>query len=485
MKKFLLAMLVLIVGTFALPTTSFALECDAGYISDGTSCIPAKFSVTTTTNGIAANGTFQFYISAQGTFYVDCGDGGVLSGTGASGTTITKGDTTNTLYACTYGTAGTKTIMFGGEADNYNTSTSTAAISFYKSSGGTQKKIASVSGNMSAVFPYKTGNTATGAQPRFYQTFYSASNLTDISGTLFSGYTTGAEAMFNYTFSGCTSLTTIPSNLFSGITTGASSMFYYTFYGCTSLTTIPSNLFSGITTGAERMFQYTFENCTSLTTIPSNLFSGITTGAYGMFQHTFEACTSLTTIPDGLFSGITTGATYMFYYTFSFCTSLTTLPSNLFSGITTGAERMFQQTFQSCTNLAGYIPPTTFAGLIANGHPTATVMWLDAFAGTKLATSCPAHTTQYITGYEGSGSTTWNGKVSCTETCPAGITTLRTSTGLIFPLFKDKLTTPALNIKFENNQICYANLEPGTASNTLNFKPPAGATYHAVPATTN
>ena len=319
----------------------------------------------------------------------------------------------------------------------------------------------------------------------FLSTFQNCTSLTTIPDGLFSGITTGVNSMFSYTFSYCTALTTIPSNLFSGITTGANYMFQYTFFGCTALTTIPSNLFSGITTGAERMFQYTFENCTSLTTIPSNLFSGITTGAYGMFQHTFEACTSLTTIPDGLFSGITTGATYMFYYTFSFCTSLTTLPSNLFSGITTGAERMFQQTFQSCTNLAGYIPPTTFAGLIANGHPTATVMWLDAFAGTKLATSCPAHTTQYITGYEGSGSTTWNGKVSCTETCPAGITTLRTSTGLIFPLFKDKLTTPALNIKFENNQICYANLEPGTASNTLNFKPPAGATYHAVPATTN
>jgi hypothetical protein len=192
--------------------------------------------------------------------------------------------------------------------------------------------------------------------------------------------------MFNATFSSCTGLTSIPAGLFSGITTGATYMFYSTFYGCTGLTSIPADLFSGITTGASYMFYQTFDGCTGLTTIPAGLFSGITTGATNMFRLTFYKCTGLQSIPAGLFSGITTGASSMFYYT-----------------------------FDGCTNLSGYIPPSTFAGLIANGSPTATNMWADTFTSTKLATSCPAGTVQYMTGYEGTGTTTWNGKVSCVE----------------------------------------------------------------------
>ena len=104
----------------------------------------------------------------------------------------------------------------------------------------------------------------------------------------------------------------------------------------------------------------------------------------------------------------------MFYSTFQFCTGLTSIPATLFSGITTGAERMFYQTFYGCTNITGYIPPSTFAGLIANNHPTANYMWDGTFYNTQLATSCPAGTMQYETGYEGTTTaTTWNGKVSC------------------------------------------------------------------------
>ena len=170
----------------------------------------------------------------------------------------------------------------------------------------------------------------------------------------------------------------------------------------------------------------------------------------------------------------------MFNGTFSNCTALTTIPTGLFSGITTGANGMFVATFSGCTNLGSYIPPTTFAGLIAAGAPQVN-MWTDTFGNTQLVTSCPNGTAQYVTGYENS----WAGKVSCAENCPANNTTLRTSTGLIFPLYGEKLTTPALNIKFENDQICYAELRPGTASDTLNFSVPGGATYHAVPTTAN
>jgi len=138
-----------------------------------------------------------------------------------------------------------------------------------------------------------------------------------------------------------------------------------------------------------------------------------------MFRATFESCNSLKTIPSDLFSGLTIGQESMFRATFFACTGLTSIPENLFSGIITAAESMFYQTFDGCTNLSGYIPPSTFAGLIANGSPTATSMWGNTFNSTKLATSCPAGTVQFVTGYKSS----WNGKVSCVDEnliCNAG-----------------------------------------------------------------
>ena len=134
-------------------------EIDLG---DGT-CVETKFSVTTTNLSVGTE--FRFYMSASGTFYIDCGAGGELSGIGVDGMLVERTDTTEALYTCTYATAGIKTIRFAGTATGYNTSTSTAAISFYKVSGGIQDKIISVSGNLASMFP-KLNASATGGQPR-------------------------------------------------------------------------------------------------------------------------------------------------------------------------------------------------------------------------------------------------------------------------------------------------------------------------------
>ncbi len=328
------------------------------------------------------------------------------------------------------------------------------------------------------------------ARQMFEMTFYGCTGLTgSIPENLFSGVSGAALYMFRSTFSGCTGLTgSIPGNLFSGVSGAADEMFEMTFKDCTGLTSIGDGLFSGVTIGGvEGLFNSTFAGCTSLTSIPEGLFSGITTGATNMFSATFSGCTSLTSIPEGLFSGITTGAYSMFSSTFYGCTSLTSIPADLFSGITTGAQRMFVHTFSNCTSLSGYIPPTTFAGLIANGSPNMENMWARSFFGTQLWTSCPCGMKQYITGYEDY----WDGKVSCepdpdnpcVTTCTAGATRLMTSHGPKFPLYNEKTTTPAVNIQFGNSQICYIPLESGTGgANTLNFKY-NNQTYHANPVT--
>jgi len=373
-------------------TNACPWSCNSGYVSNGTSCDTGKFSVTTTSDTTS----FSFSMNATGTFYVNCGDGGTLSGTGVSGEMFTRNDYTITTYTCTWPSAGAHTIRFNGTATGYSTSANFGSLSFGIYQYGTAEKVASVNGSFSAILP-QLGNS-NGQYPRFYGTFSGATNLSSISDTLFTGLT-GGERMFASTFSNCVGLTSIPSGLFKDVTTSATKMFEQTFYGCTGLTS------SGI---------------------PAGLFSGITSGAEYMFSTTFSGCTGLTSIPDGLFSTITTGADYMFYKTFYSCTGLTAIPERLFSGITTAATYMFNYTFSGCTNLSSYIPPSTFAGLVTHDHPTATGMWSYAFKDTNLLTSCPAGMKQYITMYEGSTTNSWNGKVSC-EPCAAG--TYKASSG--------------------------------------------------------
>ena len=233
--------------------------------------------------------------------------------------------------------------------------------------------------------------------------------LTTIAGTLFRGLR-GGSYMFDRTFSDCNKLTDIPYDLFSTISLGSEGMFSYTFSGCKKLAEIPFNLFKAFSLdGATRMFSHTFSDCTGLNFIP-NLFTDIASGADYLFESTFGGCSGLADIPSGLFgTRITAGAEGMFDGTFNNCTSLINLPENLFKYITTAATNLFQDTFNHATNLSGYIPKTTFAGLISAGHPTATGMWRRTFHQTNIATTCPTGTSQYITGYESD----WNNMVSC------------------------------------------------------------------------
>ncbi|MBQ7056156.1 MAG: hypothetical protein IJN91_04475 [Alphaproteobacteria bacterium] len=241
-----------------------------------------KFFITTTSNTTS----FSFSISAAGEFYVDWGDG--------TRNKITRTNTQNLGYSHNYSTAGTYTIKIGGKATAYNTSTTYAAISFY--ANYSQTEIASIDGSLGAIF----GTLADGSQPRFYWTFYNASNMTgSIPSDLFAGIS-GAPAsyMFDSTFYGCSGLTSIPENLFAGISGApASNMFHSTFYSCRGLTSIPENLFGSISGTAQNgMFYMTFGYCPSLTG-PSARING---------QYLYEIWPSATSYQvGGMYSGAT------------------------------------------------------------------------------------------------------------------------------------------------------------------------------------
>ena len=296
-------------------TGSLAKTCPVGtakYItgyesswSTHVSCAP--FVVTTTS--LSANDTISFTISAAGTFEVNCGVGGTLtsSANDVSGNTITRNDTTVATYTCTYSTAGTKTIAFSGVATGYNSSNA-AAISF---STASKTSVASVSGDLSAVFPTLTSAiTGASTNPSFTSTFRQCTNLTSISENLFSHITTGASEMFAGTFDSCTGLTSIPSGLFANITNGEEAMFFETFSACTGLTSLPERLFANITTGDYMTFNGTFGYCTGLTGyIPPSMFSGLINesdptqsvdadGSLSMMGDIFVNCTNLATSCD-------------------------------------------------------------------------------------------------------------------------------------------------------------------------------------------
>lgn len=73
----------------------------------------------------------------------------------------------------------------------------------------------------------------------------------------------------------------------------------------------------------------------------------------------------------------------------------------------------------------------------------------------------------------------YTGAGTCASLCSLGITKLRTSTGLVLPLWSNKQTTPSVNIGY-NDGVCYINLETGPGgTNTLNVRY-NDTTYHAV-----
>ena len=80
-------------ATFTMPAAD--VTCTAQWFA-------APFSLTTTSLS-SGDTTFQFFLSAAGEFYVDCGTDGVLSGpsgSGVSGNTITRNNTSG--YAPKY-----------------------------------------------------------------------------------------------------------------------------------------------------------------------------------------------------------------------------------------------------------------------------------------------------------------------------------------------------------------------------------------------
>ena len=144
---------------------------------------------------------------------------------------------------------------------------------------------------------------------------------------------------------------------------------------------------------------------------------------------------------------------------------------------------MFLGTFSFCSELSGYVPKNIFENITSTGTSGTNGM----FEETNLYTECPCGSMSAETGW---GATLVDGRAVCQANpaehiyndvcvgdCAAGITKIKTSTGLEFPLFDTKPTTPALHIQ-HNGTICYTPMELGDGgANSMNIMS-GGAAYH-------
>ena len=231
-----------------------------------------QFTITTINGTIA----LPFQISAMGEFFVNCGyyeDGKPQR------FKITRTDTKEEKYSCSWKDAGVHVVEFGGKATGYSDNEKTSAIWFYD-----PYPIYMVNGSIGHVFPTIVGDKGDIQQPSFAGLFNGAKNLTSISDNLFDGVFGGAPYMFDGAFAGCSSLTSVPVNLFKDITDPADYEFDNTFAGCTSLTNMPS--FENVIGLASRsMFEYTFGECSSLTGfVPRGMFAGLSNDAASLSE---------------------------------------------------------------------------------------------------------------------------------------------------------------------------------------------------------
>ena len=297
--------------------------CSSNQIDIGNgNCENAKFTITTT--NLTAGDEFNWYMSASGTFYVDCGDGGALSGTGVSGNTITRNDTNEALYTCTYDTAGTKTIRMAGLATGYCTNEQYPAIRLFSGdinyvvnsmiSSGTEIYINQISGSVGAIFPTLTNPVYGTGQPSFYMAFRNFTNVDcEIPNGLFDGvYGPQRGMMFYCLFSGSKFTSDIPSGLFGQITAVTTWGFGWTFSDCNRLSgNIPGDLFENLTAvWGDYALYGMFSGCSGLSGyIPPSLFAGLIANGspYRTYMMTqmFYNTTLATSCPTGYHQYIT------------------------------------------------------------------------------------------------------------------------------------------------------------------------------------
>ena len=135
----------------------------------------------------------------------------------------------------------------------------------------------------------------------------------------------------------------------------------------------------------------------------------------------------------------------------------------------------------SCSTYAAGECPEDYEDLSLNANTMATLTNGSCASGYQtyiLNQQCDENTTDAICGILCSSGLSYTDIGTCAQICQAGHTTLRTGTGLIYPMYATKQITPSINLGI-GNSVCYVNLVPGSAEGALHIKY-NNQTYHAV-----
>jgi len=265
--------------------------------------------------------TFAFYISASGDFSIDWGDGNV--------DTITKTNTTNTLYSHTYDFQGNYYVTITGTATGYNTVNGCIAFSH-----NTNPVIKSAWGSLGTIFPMIDDVYP---ENMFNSLFKGCTGLSYVDKYLFANISTTSNSMFQSVFQGCSALKSLDENIFSPVVGLPKDHLFYLAFAASGLESVSGNLFKSISGQPENYaFANAFLTCGSLKSIPADLFSTIVgVPKMNLFQSTFSSCGSLEAVPAGLFSGINgLLQSSTFYQTFSNCKAIKSVPAGVFGAFT-------------------------------------------------------------------------------------------------------------------------------------------------------
>ena len=135
----------------------------------------------------------------------------------------------------------------------------------------------------------------------------------------------------------------------------------------------------------------------------------------------------------------------------------------------------------TCTAYAQGDCPNNYKNLALNNSTFTTLTDGACASGYKKYTinqQCNTNTTDTMCAILCSGDMEYTDIGTCADLCPGDHHTLRTSTGLILPMYAEKQITPSINIQMGEN-VCYVNLLSGASNDAINVSYD-GATYHTV-----
>ena len=126
----------------------------------------------------------------------------------------------------------------------------------------------------------------------------------------------------------------------------------------------------------------------------------------------------------------------------------------------------------SCVSYSNDDCPTNYNDLALNDNTMTTLtngVCPNGYKTFSIDQQCDENSDDAICGLMCENGLNYTDIGTCVELCPNEHKTLRTSTGLIYPMYATKSIIPSINLKIDDD-ICYVNLMPGETTGAIHIK---------------